>query len=225
MFTKLCTSRDRLPSARLAALQTRWASSSSAIVSDNADRYYAAHAILLARLALFLPRCWGSIRGRSTVITYELMPPRRTVKMASSHGSTGPTRGSPGGDLTGYTVVAVDGDVGHVEATYDSSPYLEVGIGSFFGREVILPAGARRADRLNREEGVRRPYKGPDQGRAQVRQRTTSTIGRAWVAVTPARTCLRVIRSDSPGYGVTIAKSGSGASSTAASRLRTAGRS
>ncbi len=47
-----------------------------------------------------------------------------------------------GTDLTGYTVVAVDGDVGHVEAAYDSRPaYLEVGIGSFFGREVMVPAG------------------------------------------------------------------------------------
>ena len=48
-----------------------------------------------------------------------------------------------GTDLIGYTVVAVDGDVGHVEATYDSRPaYLEVKAGSFFGgREVMLPAG------------------------------------------------------------------------------------
>jgi hypothetical protein len=35
-----------------------------AIVSDNADRYYAAHAILLAGLALFLPGCGGSRQGR-----------------------------------------------------------------------------------------------------------------------------------------------------------------
>jgi hypothetical protein len=47
-----------------------------------------------------------------------------------------------GADLTGYTVVAVDGDVGHVEASYDSRPaYLEVDIASFFGRAVMLPAG------------------------------------------------------------------------------------
>jgi len=48
-----------------------------------------------------------------------------------------------GTDLIGYTVVAVDGDVGHVEATYDSRPaYLEVKAWSFFGgREVMLPAG------------------------------------------------------------------------------------
>jgi hypothetical protein len=47
-----------------------------------------------------------------------------------------------GTDLTGYTVVAVDGDIGHVEASYDSRPaYLEVDIASFFGRAVMLPAG------------------------------------------------------------------------------------
>jgi hypothetical protein len=46
-----------------------------AIVSDNADRYYAAHAILLAGLALFLPAVLGLNTGAaSTVITYELMP-------------------------------------------------------------------------------------------------------------------------------------------------------
>ena len=46
-------------------------------------------------------------------------------------------------DLIGYTVVAADGDIGHVEATYDSRPaYLEVDVGSFFGgRELMLPAG------------------------------------------------------------------------------------
>jgi hypothetical protein len=47
-----------------------------------------------------------------------------------------------GTDLFGYTVVAVDGDIGHVEATYDSRPaYLEVDVRSFFGRAVMLPAG------------------------------------------------------------------------------------
>jgi hypothetical protein len=47
-----------------------------------------------------------------------------------------------GTDLTGYTVVAVDGNIGHVEAAYDSRPaYLEVDTGSFFGRAVMLPAG------------------------------------------------------------------------------------
>jgi hypothetical protein len=48
-----------------------------------------------------------------------------------------------GTDLTGYTVVAVDGDIGHVEATYDSRPaYLEVDTGSWiFDRQVMLPAG------------------------------------------------------------------------------------
>ena len=35
-----------------------------------------------------------------------------------------------GTDLTGYTVVAVDGDLGHVEAEYDGRPaYLDVDVG------------------------------------------------------------------------------------------------
>ena len=37
-----------------------------------------------------------------------------------------------GTDLTGYTVVAVDGDLGHVEAEYDGRPaYLDVDVGSW----------------------------------------------------------------------------------------------
>jgi hypothetical protein len=68
---------------------------------------------------------------------------RRRVKMAFQPWEYRPDAGfAEGADLTGYTVVAVDGDVGHVEASYDSRPaYLEVDIGSFFGREVMLPAG------------------------------------------------------------------------------------
>ena len=47
-----------------------------------------------------------------------------------------------GTDLTGYTAVAVDGDIGRIEATYDRNPaYLEVDVGSYFGRELMLPAG------------------------------------------------------------------------------------
>jgi len=47
-----------------------------------------------------------------------------------------------GTDLTGYTVVAADGDIGHVESYYDSRPaYLEVDTRSFFDRQVMLPAG------------------------------------------------------------------------------------
>ena len=48
-----------------------------------------------------------------------------------------------GTDLTGYTVVAVDGDLGHVEAEYDGRPaYLDVDVGSWlFGHHVTLPVG------------------------------------------------------------------------------------
>ena len=47
-------------------------------------------------------------------------------------------------DLTGYSIAAVDGDVGHVdEATYEvGSSYLVVDTGAWiFGRTVLLPAG------------------------------------------------------------------------------------
>jgi hypothetical protein len=58
-----------------------------------------------------------------------------------------------GTDLTGYTVVAVDGDLGHVEAEYDSRPaYLEVDVGSWlFGHEVMVPAGL--VERIDTTEG------------------------------------------------------------------------
>jgi hypothetical protein len=68
----------------------------------------------------------------------------RTLKMAFQPWEYRPDAGfAEGTDLSGYTVVAVDGDIGHVEASYDSRPaYLEVDVGSFFGgREVMVPAG------------------------------------------------------------------------------------
>ena len=50
----------------------------------------------------------------------------------------------PDVDLTGYSIAAVDGDIGHVdEATYElGSSYLVVVTGAWiFGRKVLLPAG------------------------------------------------------------------------------------
>jgi hypothetical protein len=47
-------------------------------------------------------------------------------------------------DLTGYSIAAIDGDIGHVdEATYDTgASYLVVDTGPWiFGRKVMLPAG------------------------------------------------------------------------------------
>ena len=46
---------------------------------------------------------------------------------------------------------------------------------------------SRGADRRNGEEGVRRPYEGPDWDAPDTTRRspTTSTIGRAWVLTTP----------------------------------------
>jgi hypothetical protein len=57
-----------------------------------------------------------------------------------------------GTDLYGYTVVAVDGDLGHVEAQYDSRPaYLEVDVGSWLlGQNLMVPAGL--VERINATE-------------------------------------------------------------------------
>ena len=77
-----------------------------------------------------------------------------------------------GTDLTGYTVVAVDGDLGHVEAEYDGRPaYLDVDVGSWlFGHHVTLPVGlVERIDATKRTVYVDRTKDqiehapGPDQ--------------------------------------------------------------
>ena len=91
-----------------------------------------------------------------------------------SPGSTGPRPGSAGDDvdLTGYPIAAVDGDIGHVdEATYEARVVVPGG-----GHRAVdlRPQGVAagrcgRADRHRREEGVRRPDQGPDQGRTRVR--------------------------------------------------------
>ena len=64
-----------------------------------------------------------------------------------------------GTDLTGYTVVAVDGDIGHVEAEYDGRPaYLDVDVGSWlFGHQLMLPVGlVERIDATERKVYVDR---------------------------------------------------------------------
>ena len=64
-----------------------------------------------------------------------------------------------GTDLTGYTVVAADGPIGHVEAEYDGRPaYLDVDAGSWaFGRDVTLPVGLiERIDATERKVYVDR---------------------------------------------------------------------
>src|SRR6476646_5867657 len=78
-----------------------------------------------------------------------------------------------GTELTGYTVVAVDGDLGQVvEAEYDGPlpAHLYVDVRSWlFGHHVDVAGRSRGADRRNGEEGVRRPYEGPNRARAQGR--------------------------------------------------------
>jgi hypothetical protein len=63
-------------------------------------------------------------------------------------------------DLTGYSIAAVDGDIGRVdEATYETgSSYLVVDTGPWiFGRKVLLPAGVvERIDTAQRKVYVDR---------------------------------------------------------------------
>jgi len=64
-------------------------------------------------------------------------------------------------DLTGYSVAAVDGDIGHVDQATDEllgSSYLVVDTGPWiFGRKVLLPAGViRRIDTLEHKVYVDR---------------------------------------------------------------------
>ena len=64
-------------------------------------------------------------------------------------------------DLTGYSVAAVDGDIGHVDQATDEllgSSYLVVDTGPWiFGRKVLLPAGVvKRIDTLEHKVYVAR---------------------------------------------------------------------
>ena len=63
-------------------------------------------------------------------------------------------------DLTGYSIAAVDGDIGHVdEATHEvGSSYLVVDTGPWiFGRKVLLPAGVvERIDTVEKKVYVDR---------------------------------------------------------------------
>ena len=92
----------------------------------------------------------------------------------SSPGSTGPRPGSPvtSLDLTGYPIVAVDGDIGHVdEATYEvGSSYLVVRTGPWIFAARSAAGRSGGADRHRRTQGVRGPDQGPDQELAAVRR-------------------------------------------------------
>ena len=124
-----------------------------------------------------------------------------------------------GTDLTGYTVVAVDGDLGHVEAEYDGRPaYLDVDVGSWLlGHHVTLPVGlVERIDATERKVYVDRTKDQIEHApRPDQASPTTSTITRTWVITTPTRTCRRMVRCDlSLGRAV---KTGARASNAAAS--------
>ena len=76
---------------------------------------------------------------------------------------------SPGVEIAGYSVEAIDGGIGKVdEATYDvGSSYIVVDTGPWiFGKKVLLPAGVIDRVPLRRRDGLRQPHEGSDQGLA-----------------------------------------------------------
>ena len=81
---------------------------------------------------------------------------RTTFKPWEYRAEAGFVRGT---ELTGYKVVTVDHDLGHVEAEYDGEPaYLDVDVGSWLlGRHVTLPVGlVERIDATERKVCVDR---------------------------------------------------------------------
>ena len=79
---------------------------------------------------------------------------RTTFKPWEYRAEAGFVRGT---ELTGYKVVTVDHDLGHVEAEYDGEPaYLDVDVGSWLlGRHVTLPVGlVERIDATERKDKV-----------------------------------------------------------------------
>ena len=97
-----------------------------------------------------------------------------------------------GTELTGYNVVAVDGDLGQVvEAEYDGPrpAHLYVDVGSWlFGHHVMLPVGVvERIDATERKvySTVRRTRSSTRPGSTRSRRLpTTSTISSTWPVTT-----------------------------------------
>ena len=91
-----------------------------------------------------------------------------TFKPWEYRGEVGFVKGT---ELTGYKVVAVDGDLGHVDSEYDGRPaYLYVDVGSWlFGHHLMLPVGlVERIDATERKVYVDRTK---DQYRARAQAR------------------------------------------------------
>jgi hypothetical protein len=78
---------------------------------------------------------------------FESMPDAQGGRMAFQPWQYRPETGLPGEevDLTGYSIAAIDGDIGHVDQATDEllgESYLVVDTGPWiFGRKVLLPAG------------------------------------------------------------------------------------
>ena len=109
-----------------------------------------------------------------------------------------------GTELTGYNVVAVDGDLGQViEAEYDGPrpAHLYVDVGSWlFGHHVMLPVGVvERIDATERKVYVDRTKDQIEHApRVDPAPEVTDYVNyfRTWPVTTPARTCRRMASCD-----------------------------
>jgi hypothetical protein len=103
-------------------------------------------------------------------------------------------------DLTGYSVAAVDGDIGHVDEAINEllgGSYLLVHTGPDFGRTVMLPAGVvERIDTAEKKIYLDREPRTRSRTRPSTTSApTTPSIGAGSAATTPSRTTLQT-----PGY-------------------------
>ena len=109
-------------------------------------------------------------------------------------------------DLAGYSVAAVDGDIGHVDEAINEllgGSYLLVDTGSVFGRTVMLPAGV--VERIDTAE--KKIYL--DRTRDQIKnspeydeRADDAHIEAGLAATTPSRTTLQTPGCDPAGPGV-----------------------
>jgi hypothetical protein len=98
-------------------------------------------------------------------------------------------------DLTGYSVAAVDGDIGHVDEAINEllgGSYLLVDTGPVFGRTVMLPAGVvERIDTAEKKIYLDRTKDRSRTHPSSTTGPTTPSIDTGLAATTPSRTTLQ----------------------------------
>ena len=107
-------------------------------------------------------------------------------------------------DLTGYPIVAVDGDIGQsTRQPLLGSSYLVVRTGPWiFGRKVLLPAGVvERIDTVEHKVYVDRTKDQIKNSPSSTDSKTTPSIGTGSAAITPRRTTVQTPGCDPGGAG------------------------